>query len=90
MVYLDDILIYSQTLTDHLKHLKQLFEVLREQQLYEKLEKCSFLLPEVSFLGYIIGRTGVKVDPSKVKAIQDWSIPTSLTQVRSFHGPLTL
>ena len=86
VVYLDDILIYSRELGEHLDHLRQLFEVLRKQRLYGKLEKCSFLLPDVSFLGYITGRTGVKVDPNKVKAIQDWPVPTILTQVRSFHG----
>ena len=64
--YLNDILIYCRGITEHLSHLQQLFEVLRKQRLYAKLEKCSFLLPEVNFLGYIIGKTGVKVDPSKV------------------------
>ncbi|XP_057550663.1 uncharacterized protein LOC130828721 [Amaranthus tricolor] len=86
VVYLDDILIYSRGKTEHLSHLKQLFEVLRKQRLYAKLEKCNFLLPEVSFLGYIIGKTRVRVDPAKVKAIQDWPTPSTLTQVRSFHG----
>ena len=86
VVYLDDILIYSKTMAEHLNHLETLFRTLRTQKLYGKLEKCSFLLPEISFLGYIIGKTGVKVDPSKVKAIKDWPTPTTLTQVRSFHG----
>ncbi|XP_057532797.1 uncharacterized protein LOC130810672 [Amaranthus tricolor] len=86
VVYLDDILIYSKDIAAHLDHLQQLFEVLRKQRLYAKLEKCNFLLPEVSFLGYIVGREGVKVDPTKIQAIQDWPIPTTLTQIRSLHG----
>ena len=86
VVYLDDILIYNRALTEHLDHLNQLLEVLRKQKLYGKLEKCSFLMQEVGFLGFIIGKDGVKVDPSKVEAIKSWPTPTSVTQVRSFHG----
>ena len=63
-----------------------MFEVLKKQRLYAKLEKCNFLLPEVSFLGYIIGKAGIRVDPAKVQAIQEWPTPTTLTQARSFHG----
>lgn len=69
VVYLNDILIYNRELTEHLDHLRQFFEVLRKQKLYRKLGKCSFLLPEVSFLRYIIRKEGVKVDPNKIKAI---------------------
>ena len=86
VVYLDDILIYSRALTEHLDHLMQLFEVLRKQKLYGKLEKCSFLMQEVGFFGFIIDKDGVKVNPSKVEAIKSWPTPTSVTQVRSFHG----
>ncbi|CAO2827817.1 unnamed protein product [Amaranthus hypochondriacus] len=86
VVYLDDILVYSKRVDEHLDHLRQLFEVLRKQQLYGKLEKCSFLLHEVPFLGYVVGRQGVKVDPSKVEAIRTWPTLTTITQLRSFHG----
>ena len=63
-----------------------MFRVLREQRLFGKLEKCSFLLAEVYFLGFIVGRQGVKVDPTKVEAIKTWPVLTSITQARSFHN----
>ena len=84
--YLDDILIYTIELEENLDHLQQLFETLRKQKLYGKLEKCSFLMQEVGFLGFIIGKDGVKVDTSKIEAVLNWPTPISVTQVRSFHG----
>ena len=86
VVYLDDILIYSKNLHDHLNHLTSVFEVLREKKLYAKLEKCYFLVPSVTFLGYVISKDGVSVDHSKVEAIKTWPIPTNMSEVRSFHG----
>ena len=65
VVYLDDILVYSKQLQEHMLHLRQLLEVLRQQKLYGKLEKCSFLMREVSFLGFIIGHEGIKPDPTE-------------------------
>nr|KAJ0203488.1 hypothetical protein LSAT_V11C500244810 [Lactuca sativa] len=86
VVYLDDILVYSNSLEDHLVHLKQVFETLRAQKLYGKQEKCSFLVEEVAFLGFVVSRNGVSVDPSITKAIKSWPIPTNISKVRSFHG----
>ncbi|XP_021775237.1 uncharacterized protein LOC110739089 [Chenopodium quinoa] len=67
VVYLDDILIYSKDGDEHLIHLFKVFTVLREQKLYGKLEKCNFMLYEVTFLGYIVSGEGVKVDPRKIE-----------------------
>ena len=86
MPKLDDILIYSGTVREHLEHLRKLFEVLRKQQLYGKIKKCAFMLSEVNFLRFIIGKEGIKVDPVKVGAITTWPTPTTITHVRSFHG----
>lgn len=86
VVYLDDILIYSRSLQDHLSHLRRVFEVLREKKLYAKLEKCYFLVPSVTFLGYVVSKDGVSVDQSKVEAIKTWPAPTTASEVRSFHG----
>src|SRR6185437_11890275 len=79
VVYLDDILIYSKNLHDHLNHLTSVFEVLREKKLYAKLEKCYFLVPSVTFLGYVVSKDGVSVDHSNVEAIKTWPIPTNVS-----------
>ncbi|XP_074318118.1 uncharacterized protein LOC141654909 [Silene latifolia] len=86
VVYLDDILIYSQNLEEHLKHLRLVFETLRKQKLYGKREKCCFLEEKVLFLGYVVSGEGVEVDQSKVEAIRSWPTPKTVTEVRSFLG----
>ena len=86
VVYFDDILVYSKGEEDHLQHLKQVFDVLREKKLYAKLENCDFLTPSIVFLGYVVSKDGIMVDQSKVEAIKSWPQPKSITEVRSFHG----
>lgn len=86
VVYFDDILVYSSSRDQHLQHLRQVFEVLREQKLHANTKKCYFLTDEVTFLGYIVSREGIRMDPAKVEAITSWSTPTSICDVRSFHS----
>ena len=86
VVYLDDILIYSKTLHEHMHHVESVLNVLRQNKLYCKQEKCEFLRKEVKFLGYLVGDEGLKVDPAKVEAVQTWPIPTNVRDVRSFLG----
>lgn len=86
VVYLDDIVIYSKTMEEHVAHLKQVFQVLRENELYVKLEKCSFAQEEVEFLGHKIKDGKLLMDGAKIKAIQEWETPTKVTELRSFLG----
>ncbi|KAK8716653.1 hypothetical protein V6N13_043958 [Hibiscus sabdariffa] len=86
VVYLDDIVIYSKTLEEHVEHLRKMFEVLRENELYVKEEKCSFVQQEVPFLGHIVGGGMIRMDGAKIQAIDDWEPPTKVTELRSFLG----
>ena len=86
VVYLDDIVVYSSTLQEHVEHLKKVFKVLRENQLYVKREKCEFAQPKIHFLGHVISQGELRMDEAKVKAIQDWEAPTKMTELRSFLG----
>ena len=86
VVYLDDILIFSQSWEEHLHHIRQVLQTLRQHKLCANLEKCTFGMTEVQYLGYIIDEQGVHVDPAKVQVIWDWPSPTTLTELRSFLG----
>lgn len=86
VVYFDDILIYSKSLDDHILHVKTILDVLRKEKLYGNLKKCVFCVDRVSFLGFVVSSKGVEVDSEKVKAIQEWPTPKSVSEVRSFHG----
>jgi hypothetical protein len=88
-IYLDDILVFSKNPDEHLQHLRTVLETLRKANLYGKLSKCEFNKKELKFLGHIVSREGVRVDPDKTKAIADWPVPTNATEVRSFLGLAT-
>ena len=85
VVYLDDIVIYSNTLEEHVDHLRKVFKLLRQNGLYVKKEKCSFSLGEVGFLGHRVKDGKLMMDESKIKAIQEWDLPTKV-----FLGPSQL
>jgi Reverse transcriptase (RNA-dependent DNA polymerase) len=86
LIYLDDLLIFSRTEEEHLRHIRDVLETLRRNGLTAKLKKCHFLKKELHFLGHIISREGIKPDDSKVEAIKNWPRPTTQSEVRSFCG----
>jgi hypothetical protein len=86
VVFIDDILIYSQSEEEHADHLKMAMLRLREHQLYAKLSKCKFCIDEVLFLGHIINKEGLAVDPKKVADILNWKAPTDARGIKSFIG----
>ena len=86
VIYLDDILIYSDTPEQHTDHVTQVLERLRSHQLYAKAEKCEFDKQQCQFLGFVISKDGVKMDDSKVKAVLEWPAPTTVKQLQAFLG----
>ncbi|KAF1324782.1 reverse transcriptase, partial [Globisporangium splendens] len=90
--YFDDIFVHSKTTGEksdvdaHLDHLRQVFQVMRENKLYANLKKCIFFAPEIPVLGCFVGKHGVRVDPEKVKAIDDWPVPQNVKQLRQWLG----
>ena len=86
LVYLDDILIFSNSLEEHWDHLRTALERLREAKLYGRIHKCEFLKTRVDYLGYEVSSEGVHASPEKVKAIVEWPKPQSSHDVRSFLG----
>ncbi|XP_035832992.1 uncharacterized mitochondrial protein AtMg00860-like [Helianthus annuus] len=90
VVYFDDILVFSKDVNQHLRHLRQVFSILREQKLYANRAKYQFLSQEVLFLGYKISKQGISMDKAKIEAIITWPTPTSIHEVCSFHGLASL
>jgi hypothetical protein len=83
MVFIDDLLIYSRSEEEHL-HL--VLQKLRDHRLYAKLSKCEFWLKQIAFLGHIVSKGGISVDPSKIQDALSWNAPTSVSKIHSFLG----
>ena len=86
VVFIDDILVYSKDWEEHRHHLHLVLDTLRQNKLYAKLSKCEFWLEKVNFLGHMVSKDGIEVDPAKVTAIMEWPAPKTQTEVRSFLG----
>ena len=86
VVFMDDILIYSQSEWEHEYPLRIVLQLLRDHQLYAKLSKCEFWLTEVKFLGHVVSASGVSIDLEKVKAVMTWERSKSVFKIRSFLG----
>lgn len=85
VVYFDDILVFSSTLDEHIRHLRQVLEVLRRETLFVARQKCEWGVDKVLFLGYVVSSTGLSMDTSKVEAIRSWPVPKTISEIRSFH-----
>jgi len=86
VVFIDDILVFSRTHDEHMEHLRIVLQILKDKELYAKLSKCEFWLEKVKFLGHVISKDGISVDPAKVEAVMQWERPKTITEIRSFLG----
>ena len=86
ITYLDDVIVFSKTLKEHVVRLRVVFEKLKQARLKLKPSNCEFLRQEVTYLGHVVSKDGIQTDPKKVEAIHKWPIPTNMTEVRSFLG----
>jgi Reverse transcriptase (RNA-dependent DNA polymerase)/RNase H-like domain found in reverse transcriptase/Integrase zinc binding domain/Chromo (CHRromatin Organisation MOdifier) domain len=86
VVYLDDILIYSEDPRQHTQAVRDVLERLQQHQLFANLDKCEFSTERVEFLGFVIGPDGISMEPSRIAAIEDWPVPKSVRDVQVFLG----
>jgi hypothetical protein len=86
MVYLDDIIIFSKSWEEHIRHINIVIQRLRKAGLKMKFKKCKFATNELEYLGYIVTRQGLKADPKKIEKIIKWPTPTNTRELRGFIG----
>ncbi|KAI2659652.1 Transposon Tf2-9 polyprotein [Labeo rohita] len=86
IVYIDDILIFSNSYAEHVQHVRSVLQRLIEHQLYAKEEKCQFHQESIAFLGYVISPEGVAMDDNKVNAVRNWPRPKTLKELQRFLG----
>jgi len=86
VIYFDDMLVYNTSLSGHIGHLRVVLSLLRVNQLYANIDKCTYCVDNVVFLGFVVNKNGVHVDPEKIKVIREWAIPKIVRDIRSSHG----
>jgi hypothetical protein len=86
LVFFNDILIYSRSWKENMRHLDEVLIIMEAQSLYAKESKCEFGMTELLYLGHIISAQGVQVHQEKIRAILDWPTPRNVTELRSFFG----
>jgi hypothetical protein len=86
IVYLDDILVFSKTMAEHLKHLATVMQKLQQEKLLINMKKYSFMKTEIIYLGFVISVDELRMDPDKVEVIKNWPSLKNIFEVRSFHG----
>ena len=86
VVFIDNILIYLNNKQEHEEHLRIILQVLREQQLFAKFCKCDFFKDIIQYLGHIVFKDGISVDPNKIKTMYEWQVSKKLNDIRSFMG----
>ena len=86
MAYIDDIIIATETVEDHMERLREVFQCLREASFKMRVSKCDFMKSEITNLGRIVSADGIKPDPKAVSKLRDWDIPRTKTELQSFLG----
>jgi len=86
VIYLDNILIYSNNMSEHHRHVKEVLKCLYKASLYAKAEKCEFHFESVEYLGYILSPSGLTMSDNKIKIVQDWPKPKKVKDIQSFLG----
>ena len=86
LIFLDDILVFSETFEEHLERLEAVFSRLRQNGLKLKPSKCEFFKTSVKYLGHVVSQEGVETDPDKIEALTTWPVPQNVKQLRSFLG----
>ena len=81
LCYLDDIVVFLQTKEEYTSHVRLVLQKLREYNLFVKLSKCTFDAIQIEFLGFIVGQTGISMDPAKLDSIATWPVPETVRKI---------